>query len=116
VYEDCVSYRNQQVSGRKDAAFLAVGRPEQGFPADDGFDTIAIFRRCISIEDTVSFKDYADNPSHLQRVKAICEDCISIDAVTTAFDVYEVSNCRRKGSATTKRAGTIVRDIGTVVT
>lgn len=113
IYEDCESLSNQQVIGRKAGAFLAVGTPSEGTPVDTGVDTIAVFRRCVSRNDTVSFKDFFVSTSGV--VRAICEDCVSINAATMAFDVFEVSNCRVVGPATAKNAATTVRAQGVLV-
>jgi hypothetical protein len=104
VYSNCVSYRNQQISGRKAAAFLAVGSP-----IDDGEDTLVYFIGCRSIDDDVSFGDSGGD------VVAVCENCESIDAVTTAYNVTKIKNCRFSGSATQKAGRTVVENTTLVV-
>lgn len=96
VYLNCESYRNQQVSGRKSAAFLAVGNP-----IDGGVDTIANFYNCRSIEDTKSFGKEGS------ETIAVCYSCDSKDS-TTGYDVSLMKNCTFSGGGTAKTGGTVV--------
>lgn len=99
IYANGRSFRNQRVAGRKPAAYCVVGNP-----LDGGDKTLAIFRRCRSEEDTVSFSD--GSPGTASR--GICEDCESINPTTTGYDVYMIRNSRHSGTGVAKTAKVLV--------
>lgn len=105
IYSNGRSFRNQRIAGRKAAAYYVSGAP-----GDGGNESIAIFRKCRSEEDTVSFCD--NSPS--VDAYAICEDCESINPTTTAYDVSLIRNCRHTGTGATKTAKVIVRNTALV--
>jgi hypothetical protein len=117
VYTYCESYQNQMVPGRKLGAFQVTGLPSQGSPVDDGFDTIAIFRACVSDADEYSFYDKSQQVGSIGKIKAICEDCLSINPRSgVSYDVYSIRNCRTIGASMPKTAKVIIEPTGTLIT
>lgn len=101
AYYDCESYRNQQISGRKFAAFLSVIEPDDG-----GSETLVHFYRCRSVEDAVGFGDYYLHG--LTSVRAVCIECDAIDPGEYGFHVSEIRNCRHSGTGTAVHPSTTV--------
>lgn len=99
IYTDVVSVKNQRIHGRKPGAFAVIGNP-----IDGGNETLAIFRRCWSEGDTVSFFDNSQGSS----ARAICEECVSIDPSNTAYDVSTIRDSRHSGTGTAKTAKVLV--------
>lgn len=109
VYYDCESLNNQRRGTFKLAGFQATGLPENGGPAEDGYDTLAYFINCISRGDRTSFYDGYDANSG--RIRAVCINCISENATSTAFYVWKIKDCRIIGSPSNiKRPTTIVEN------
>ncbi|MBU6189537.1 MAG: DUF1565 domain-containing protein [Betaproteobacteria bacterium] len=106
-----VSRRNQQVPGRKVAAFAVIGAPSGASPyEDDGYDTLAVFEGCISIGDTRGFSDGGTVTS-----KAIAINCKVYDlrgddpgGVNRGYDGnMELRDCGFSSSAGTAKGPSV---------